>query len=73
MAEFRNKTVSSRRYRNDPIFLQEVINLVYLVRVIDQEGQELKTYSVSGKSMDEVGELAKERYPNCLIKVEEID
>jgi hypothetical protein len=70
---YKGKSATYRRYRNDPIFLQEVINLVYLVRVIDSEGQELKTYSVSGKSIDEVEELAKERYPNCTIKVEEID
>lgn len=69
----KHKTIVSRRYRNDPMFLQAPITMIFRIKVYDHEDTELRSFSMSGKSVEEVRERAEERYPDFVIKIEEID
>ena len=69
----KHKTIVSRRYRNDPMFLQAPITMIFRIKIYDHEDNELRSFSMSGKSIEEVRERAIERYPDFIIKVEEID
>jgi len=63
----------TRRYYDDPIWTQKPVTNSFRVRCFDKQNQELHTFCVSDRSMEDTIRIAQERYPDLEIRVEEID